>query len=240
MNTHTRIAKLSFLLLTATAASAHAHEHLAAGVNNSGQKLQLYDESNVPIVSGSLSGRVFHMTAVPAGQNYGGYFALDEFPNVQYPNDYFVFAALSDGQTEFDGPYHAPTGSDIWMQITSITGPAGAHFGFWENDWSYFNTTPTISLQTNTATGGFKFELTEPDPYSAPGDPYGHIHNRGFTVDQPGDYYVGFTLVDTSSLVANSETYTFHFLAVPEPGSTGLSLAGVASLLSLRRKRNRR
>lgn len=200
-----------------------AHEHIAAGS---------FDGSHLAFVSGSIL-PTYHLVANPA--KYGGLFSLDENARTLFPLDGFTFIVLSDGQTDDAQPYHAATGTDVWLQITSVTGPSGATFGFWEADWSDTHTTPTKSFLTNTPTGDFKFELSEPLYFIDPEDqdPYGHIHGRAWTVDQPGDYYVGFTLYDLSTvgpdggpLYQPSETYTLHFVAVPEPGSSFLLMCG--------------
>jgi hypothetical protein len=219
---------LSFFTAAAlSTGSALAHEHYAAGyldtngnhIADAGDKLQL--------VTGPPSGMVFHMLMEPAGRRYAGYYALDEQVRTDFPNDYFAFIVLSDGQTEPDGPQHAATGSDVWMEITSVTGPEGGHFGFWNIDsnyigWSYTHTTPTISFLANQPTGGYKFELSEPltNPVAPTEDPFGHIHDRGFTADLPGTYTVGFTLYDMSTngpgggpIEQPSETYYFTFVA---------------------------
>ncbi len=249
--------------------ATHAHDHIAAGVVSTapGAALALYGST----ISGSLNTAQYHMLIEPTGNRYAGYYALDDQPRVLFPNDYFTFASLSDGQTQLDGALHAHTGAYIWMEITYVTGPAGAHFGFWDENQSFSRTTPNIEFTTNTPTGNWKFEISEPltQPAAPPGsitesgglrfiipgsvtgftsfdqneDPYGHIHGRGFTVDQPGTYHVGFTLYDLGvvgplgePLQAPSVTYDFTFVAVPEPHGALLMAIGAAAL-GLRRRR---
>lgn len=214
-------------VLCGLSGTALAHTHMAAGVDGNGR---------LEFVSGVLDGSIYHMLPEPVGKRYAGYIALDEQIRTPFPNDYFSFTALSDGQTEDAQPGHASTGADIWMEITSVSGPAGATFGFWDAMWAYTHVTPTKSFLTNTPTGGFKFEVSEPLSFLDPEeqDPYGHVHERGWTVNQPGDYFIGFTLYDMSHvgpgggpLHTPSKTYSFHFLAVPEPGCGALLLAGL-------------
>ncbi len=266
----TTVCSLLAASLVCTAIStAGAHDHIAAGVvsTSPGAALALYGST----ISGSLNTAQYHMLVEPPGNRYAGYYALDEQPRALFPNDYFTFSALSDGQTQLDGPLHAHTGAYLWMEISYVTGPAGAHFGFWDENESFLRTTPNIQFTTNTPTGNWKFEITQPlsqpaapggsisesgglhyiIPGSAPAfssfdqneDPYGHAHDRGFTVDQPGTYHVGFTLYDLGvvgpggePLQAPSVTYDFTFIAVPEPHGALLLAIGTA-ILGLARRR---
>jgi PEP-CTERM motif len=248
--------KITSLLFFATlcASSASAHEHLPAGFLDTNGNNTADAGEPLRLVNAPSSGATFHMLMRPAGQRYAGYYSLDEQPRAAFPNDYFTFTALSDGQAELADPRHAATGSYIWMEITSVTGPAGGSFGFWDIDsdnpdlgWSYTHTTPTVSFLANEPAGGFKFVLSEPlDLPVGPGeDPYGHIHNRGFTTDTPGTYTIGFTLHDLStngpgdgSIHAPSQTYYLTFVAVPEPSTLALLvLAGVGAILFAHRRR---
>ena len=227
--------------------SAQAHQHFYAGIvdeNNNGQP----DAGEaLRFVNPAAADAVFHLYPKATGKEYGGYYALDDAPRPLFPNDYFTFAALSSGDVEAAAPFHAAPGSSIWAQVTSVAGPAGAEVGFWDENWGLTHTTPTQSFLTGESTGGFSFVLSEsgfpPDPDE---DPQGHIHERAWTVTQPGDYYVTFTLIDRSSngpgggpIHDPSVPYTFHFVAVPEPGT--LSLLGISafagSLLWRRRRR---
>lgn len=231
-------------------ASLPAHEHLAVGAGADG-RLQLYRGSGAAITDPTMAG-VYHLCPRPAPQTFGGFYSLsDEDPRALYPNDSFAFVAYSDGQVQLDGSHHARTGTNIWCEITSVTGPPGGHFGFWDDGRESFYFTPTLAFATNAPTGGWKFSVSEPlsgpaappgalteppnyEHYLVPGsvgilkvdpgeDPFGHIHNRGFTADQPGDYLVGFTFHDLGgngpgggALHAASPTYYFHFQAGPD------------------------
>jgi PEP-CTERM motif len=261
------------LLVLATVSQLQAHDHIAAGIVDTNGIPGLQAGDSLAFVSGAISGTVRHLLPAPVGGKYGGYYFIDETPRAQFPTDSFSFIALSDGQTQTDGSNYARTGAYLWLEITSVTGPAGAHFGFWDENQASFRTTPNISFLTNSPTGGFKIEISEPlapppAPVGAitepPGnlhyiisgattalsiasdeDAYGHIHNRGWTVDQPGDYFVGFRLYDLSTngpgggpLHVPSQTFTMHFTAVPEPGSVALIGAGFVAI-AMRRARRR-
>lgn len=214
---------LALLAVVGGAASLPAHEHLAVGADGNG-RLLLYNGAGQPIVAPNLPA-IYHLCPRPAPQTFGGYYSIsDEDPRELYPNDSFAFIAYSDGQVEADGPHHAATGANIWCEVTSVTGPAGGHVGFWDNSQEYYSLTPNIAFAANAPTGGWKFAVGEPVPqpdapsgalaesangyyYIVPAsvttlkvdagmDPFGHIHSRGFTADMPGDYYVGFTFRD--------------------------------------------
>ncbi|MCX6977578.1 MAG: hypothetical protein NTX04_06500 [Verrucomicrobia bacterium] len=213
-----------------TVLGAGAHDHYGAGfldtngngVADAGEPLRL--------VGATGTTKLFHLLARPVGQRpvqrCGGYYMLDERPRTLFPGDAFSFTALSDGQYDASTVGHAHTGSWIWMEITSVSGPVGAHFGYWESNWSATHDTPAKSFATNQPTSGpsiddNKFVLSEGvDDVSE--DPFGHIHGRAWTADKPGDYYIGFTLYDLSTSGPNggpwhapSQTYIYHFQAGP-------------------------
>jgi PEP-CTERM motif len=255
--------KILFLLLLGLAphAAYTQHLHITAGAIDSTGNGQIGAGDTLALISGHLSGTVYPLALRATGHRYPGYYATESF----------TFLALSDGQALGPETGHASTGSYLWMEIASVSGPAGAHFGFWDENQFNFLTTPNLSLLTNSPTGGYKFEISEPlgIPPAPPGaitepgglhyiisgattalsidpgeDPFGHIHNRGFTVDQPGDYFVGFRLYDLSTngpgggpIHAPSQIYTFHFQAVPEPGATLLLGIGAALAGFHRRRR---
>lgn len=240
--------KRSLALLTATAAlavAAQAHQHLAAGFFDANGNGQPDAGEPLRLVNPPAANATFTLLPRPTG-NYAGYLSLTEFPRTQFPNDYFTFTALSDGQAEVADPRAAHTGSQLWMEIRSVLGPTGGQFGFWDETWSYTHSTPTASFATNAPTGNFRFILSEPIvPGDPTEDPYGHIHDRGWTATAPGTYQVTFRLVDLgttgpggSAFHNSSPDYTLTFVAIPEPGVLGLlALAGAALVLGRLRRR---
>jgi hypothetical protein len=163
---------------------------------------------------------------------------LDERPRTLFPADAFSFTALSDGQYDLPGTNHAHTGAYIWMEIVSVSGPPGANFGYWEENWSFNNDTPTVSFATNQPTGNYQFVLSEGFD-DALEDPQGHIHGRSWTADKPGDYYVGFRLVDRSTNRPGglpwhppSQIYIYHFQAGPSFQPTGQHIPGTGFVLT--------
>jgi hypothetical protein len=122
------------------------------------------------------------------------------------------------------------------MEITSVTGPEGGLFGFWEAGRATGDVRPTIAFVTNAPTGNFAFQVSKtiPGTDDIDQDPFGHIHGRAWTADRPGDYFVTFQLADRSTTGPDggswhtpSENFVFHFKAGPdfqpvgrmEPGS---------------------
>lgn len=240
---------VALALVLGLPAPLSAHQHFNAGVVDANSNGEPDPGEALRFVNAPSSSSVYHMTPRNDGLNYGGYYSLDEFPRDGFPDDYFTFTSLSDGQYELESPFHPATGSSIWAQITNVTGPDGGSFGFWEENWSYSHPTPTASFAGGESTGDFAFVLSEsPFPTDPDEDPSGHIHNRGFTASTPGDYYVTFTLVDRSTngpgggpIHTPSVPYTFHFVAVPEPGTlTLIGLTGIAAVVaSVRSRRSR-
>ena len=74
-------------------------------------------------------------------------------------------------------------------------------------------------------------------PLTAVTDPYGHLHGRSWTANQPGTYTVDYILKDASGQHADSAPFTVTYGAVPEPGSAALLAGGLAALGLVRRRR---
>lgn len=233
----------ALIISLALGAAAQAHlVQVAAGATDTTGDRKVGVGDRLSFVDGYMPSMVYHLVPRTGTQQYSGYFSLDDNPRTLYPYDNFSFTAVSSGGAGgVAGPGHAAAGSQIWLEVTSVMGPAGAKFGFWdENETS----APTKVFATGQDTGGFKFVLSEgPD---APGEsPGGHIERRAFTADKAGDYYVTFTLYDMSTqnnggpIHTPSVPYVFHFQAVPEPSTAGLWLAGTL-VLGWRRRRQAR
>lgn len=87
----------------------------------------------------------------------------------------------------------AAFGSQIFAELTSVSGPVGGTFSFWESG----AISPTISL-TAGSTGTNAWKISENDGLAG-SDPYGHVHGRRFTATLPGIYIVGLRALDRSS-----------------------------------------
>lgn len=203
-----------------------AHDHFPAGIVDSNANNLPDAGEALTFVGENPSTREFRLLARPANsvprQKCGGYYMLDESPRTLFPNDAFSFTALSNGTYEIASPGHPHPGAQIWLEITAVSGPEGARFGFWEAGRSASSDTPTVSFVTGAATGNFAFILSE-GPDVADEDPYGHIHGRAWTADKPGSYQVKVRLVDRSTngpdngpWHAPSPEYTLHFTAGPD------------------------
>ncbi len=131
-----------------------------------------------------------------------------------------VFGALP-ATPGFGGPYPnaALPGTKIYLEVTSVLGPPGGVFTFWQTR----SNTPTFTVPAGTLDSTNHWKLT--DGSGRPGaDPYGHRHGRRFAVNQAGAYTVGFTLRDLGTngpgagpIHAPSDRYVMRFLAQPEP-----------------------
>jgi len=242
MNTPTAcLTPLTCLAATVTA-FAQSHAHYGAGVVDTNGNHQPDAGEPLQFVGESGTSKTYHLLARPVGQRptqrCGGYYMLDERPRTLFPADAFSFTAISDGQFDANTAGHAHTGAYLWMEIVSVTGPAGAHFGFWEENWSASHDTPSTSFTTNQPTGNFRFLLSEGFD-DATEDPFGHIHGRSWTADQPGEYYLGMRIVDLSTTGPGggawhtpSQVYVYHFSAGPRFQPTGKMIAGTGYVLT--------
>ncbi len=210
-----KIRILAFLLFAV--APAWPHQHFAVGIIDANSNNRPDAGEVLRFAEGNPEAPAFRLLARPVGQRCGGHYMLDENPRTLFPADAFSLIVQSDGQYEIAGDHHPATGSWIWAEIVSVSGPAGSRFGFWESGANG----PTLSLPANEEVENAAFVLSEgmDDPGE---DPQGHIHGRAWTADKPGDYLVGIRLVDRStsgpgggSWHQPSQVYSFRFTAGP-------------------------
>jgi len=216
------------LALVGPISASAAHVHLTAGVDETGTRLVLLDENGdaLPPV-----GRGYNViTWDPRGEfSSGGTLQLDwEYAEGQDIRDLIAFIAQSS-----EGNDLMPPGSQIWMTMDLIAAPEGGEFAFWEPN----TTDPAHLFPADGSGGSYAFILSEWESgvVDAEQDPDGHIDGRNFTGLVAGDYYVQFSLYDSQGLLDPSEDYTFHFVAVPEPGTLSLALVALAVFGSRRR-----
>jgi len=91
-------------------------------------------------------------------------------------------------------PFAPALGSRIIGMVSSVSGPSGGEFGFWDSN---FTSGPKIVVPVGgTNTNTFFISANT----GAPGaDPYGHIHGRRMSLSKPGLYKVGFKALDIST-----------------------------------------
>lgn len=93
----------------------------------------------------------------------------------------------------------AALGAFIELRFVSLKGPVGGALTIWDENTNPLQPTPLFTLPVGAINGTNRFNLSEGDPFDPESDPYGHIHGRRFTLNQPGLYTLGLQLVDTAS-----------------------------------------
>ncbi|MEO5913653.1 MAG: hypothetical protein ABIS50_05440 [Luteolibacter sp.] len=254
---------LAILIASATLpVSAHQHRAVgvldtnANGVADAGEPLQIIGVNGTDIIH-YLRPRGVGEQPRPEGYHPelrgGGYYYLDErprrvydaqgspaFDNLGQPivaDEGFSLVALS-SDPDFPEPGHAHPGALISCEIVSVTGPQGGSFGFWDAAQSFYYGTPTFVLPTNQPTGSRRFIISEGDDY-ADADPYGHIHDRAWSANIPGGYFVTIRFIDISTNRPGgspwhtpSRNYVYHFKAGPDFKPSGRRVAGAEFVLT--------
>lgn len=140
-------------------------------------------------------------------------------PAVGYYDAGVTFTAV--GSDGFDGPPAAP-GAQLALVATSVSGPKGGSWAFWESLDGACDTvgeSTTFSLPVGATNGTNRFLLSQNN--GLPGeDPFGHCHGRRITMTRPGLYTVGVQIVDVSRngpgggpIHIPSPIYNFYFQA---------------------------
>lgn len=222
----------TMLVFASALSSLPAHDHFPAGVIDSNGNGQSDQGEPLELVEPHLFNKIFHLLPRAVGRRGGGRYVLDELPRVPHPLDAFSFTVLS--PIEDGDPRSPANGAIVGVELVSVTGPNGGTFHFWDDNTNSANAEPTYALAANQPVpANTRFFITE-DTSNDPGsDPFGHIHNRLWSADLPGDYVLGFRLVDVSSNAENgqpwhtpSEIYHFRFRAGPRFHPVTTVLAG--------------
>jgi hypothetical protein len=91
--------------------------------------------------------------------------------------------------------------------------PAGAY------TYPSFSYAPNPAGQPSSTTGlplGFTWNNPNAANGTAAQDPFGHIHGRRFTFDQPGNYSVTYILTDANGIQADSAPFTIAYAVAPK------------------------
>jgi hypothetical protein len=214
---------------------AQAHQHINAGAASLSQgSLLLFDGAEDFLAS---SGYVWETEWQPDGY-FPGYYAVNDLSFTAPPAT--IFYGGPEGQ-------HAAIGTNLKLQITSVEGPPGGSFGYWEGystsatPKAVFDVGSFVPVDyTNNPLSAFSdgywtVNLTE----AFPSDPYGHIHDRGYSFTLPGTYEIGFRIIDTTGWHETSDVYSFAFSVVPEPSTIALLSAGAAIAIGVMARRAR-
>lgn len=270
MNTHKNIIISSAAFIAAalvlSAQNANA-QHTYAGIidTNGTPGLQAGDALSFVVNSGVNGGNVV------SGSSFGVLQALPVLVGDQaglFANSQITFTALAGTGLTWTGAayraasaYAADPGSYIELLISSVTGPSGAKFSFWDDGDTAPSFTTTIGAGPTPGVGSFLLTNdgitygdqpqfvgdgvsdsigeppTTPNGTSGTGgitvvDPYGHIHGRSFTFDTEGDYTVSFILQDKSGTHPNSAPFSLEYhAAAAVPEPTTFAMIGGAALV---------
>jgi len=169
-----------FCLIFLWAALSHAHDHVDVGLDP-GNPQRLY-----------LLGPGYQEALyVPRGQPFSSY--VPDFPGGWFACELTFATDLA---------------ADPWIEIVSVTGPAGGSFSFWEVGALQ----PTWSRTTGWTLGQANAAVF---PVIYFGE--NHQHGRAFTLDRPGTYSVTFRAVDANGVLTPSEEKIITFQALPPP-----------------------
>ncbi|MCC6232755.1 MAG: hypothetical protein IT580_08930 [Verrucomicrobiales bacterium] len=169
------------------ASVALAHDHVNAGALGSqpGGSLSFINGDRYAVESGYVV--ALGPTAALAGPRAGLF------------SGSITFTALA-ATADYGGPAfgHAVLGSHLAAVVTSVRGPVGGRFGFWEAAEGEEGAALTWELPVGTEDALVEFVLSE-TAGEAGDDPYGHIHGRQFTASVPGLYVVEVRVEDRSA-----------------------------------------
>ncbi len=130
----------------------------------------IYLEANIPDVYPGLYQSATTFASLPATINKGG-----------------------------PSPYAASLGTYIELRFVSLQGPAGGVLTLWNEKPDPFHPSVILTIPVGTSSGTNRYNLSEGNPFDPSADPYGHIHQRRFTLNRPGLYTLGLQLLDTST-----------------------------------------
>ncbi len=226
------------LLALGLAVSGAQAQHINAGALGTTQGSQLYFGNGASYVN--TSGYTRSLNYSNSG-TFAGWF------NNSSPTFTALAQTTNNGATP--SPFAAAYGSFLQLRLESVvSGPVGGTFSFFDHG----ATTPTLNLGVGSSVGsGNLFDLSDASHGAGTvgADPYGHLHGRRYAVSLPGDYLVGFRIIDSSvngtgggPIHTDSDLFlmTFRAVAVPEPTTATLMGMGLLAVgLGVRRKLQR-
>jgi hypothetical protein len=175
------------LLLLLAAPCARAHDHIEVGQDPLDAHRLGLDGPDVQLA-----------LYVPPGEPFSGY-----VPN--FPGDWHASELTFTAEANALEP---AAGADPSIDVLSVSGPAGAHFAFWEVG----ATSPTWEIPagwTNSPSDTRSF------PVIVGGET--HLHGRAFTMDAPGTFAVVFQARDMADVFTQSVPKTITFSALLPP-----------------------
>lgn len=168
------------LLVSLLTARAQDHDHLNIGAQGTNQgNALIFDASHLFATNG---GYVNTLTYTNSGRFAGHYVGSLTTTALAATPGHPAYATNA-----------AAFGSRIFAELSSVDGPTGGSFAFWDSG----ATNPTVSLGVGS-TGTNVWPISENNG-SAGSDPYGHLHGRRFTATTPGIYVVGLRALDRST-----------------------------------------
>lgn len=223
---------LCALALWLAAGSAQAQlSNITAGAvsTNVGSKLQFVNRANYDSTLGksiplpyTLVSNLWAWKGDVGDGNYGAVGQLRPY----YLTTNVLFSALSTRTNSLTGA--AGTGAYVVCEVVSVTGPVGGIFQFWEKGSRWPTYTFPVGVTPNPSKNKFALSDISLGAGQVDGDAFGFIRGRRFSVTKPGDYTVGFRLIDTSvnslsmgPLHTPSDVLTVKF-------TTGVDSSGIA------------
>jgi len=182
--------KKALILFLFIASHTFAHDHIEVG------------EDPLNSTRLGLDGPGYQLSVyVPPGEPFSGY--LPQFPGDWHASELTFSAEVN--------ALEPAVGANPYVELISVTGPAGGTFSFWEVG----ATEPTWGKQTGWT--------------NSPGDTpsiavilsgENHVHGRAFTMDTPGEYTVVLRAVDEAGIFTPSLNKTITFVAQQPPPLT--------------------
>jgi hypothetical protein len=200
LKSHCLIAAALLAFATGTARAQLLTLTCGAEGTNAGAKLKFVNGDTVAASSGYVAPLLYQRVTNRFGTN------------AIYCGTNLLFQALS---AKTNATTAAAIGAYLICEITSVTGPTGAMFTFWEQGSGW----PTFLYPANQTfgpgTNRILLSNCETGAGRPDGDPFGSIRGRKFVASKAGDYMVTFKLYDTSSNHPTQPNTAIHAASDP-------------------------